>query len=139
MKCEVCLAQLEEYLDGELAAEEQEQLSEHVITCADCSAVFGTLTAEQELFTRYDREVEVPPFLWTRIAQQSVSKNKAPGNGWRMQLSRLFATPSRSFAGAIAILLLAIAVGIVYVLSSQPQAPTNVAGSDQTCPKPSPK
>ncbi len=37
-------------------------------TCVDCSAEFCTLTAEQEMFARYDREIEVPPFLWTRIA-----------------------------------------------------------------------
>jgi hypothetical protein len=139
MKCEVCLEQLEEYLDAELAAEEQEQLSAHLITCADCSAVFGTLTAEQELFARYDREVEVPPFLWTRVAQHSVSENKAPGNGWRMQVARLFPIHSRSFAGAAAILLLAIAVGVVYLLSREPQAPARVASSDQTPRVQSPK
>ena len=140
MKCEVCLEQLEEYLDGELAAEEQEQLSAHLITCADCSAVFATLTAEQELFARYDREVEVPPFLWTRVAQHSVSENKtAPGNGWRMLFARLFAIPSRSLAGAAAILLLAIAVGVVYLLSRAPQAPTKVASADQTPPVQSPR
>lgn len=135
MKCEVCLEQLEEYLDGELAAAEQAQLSAHLITCADCSAVFGTLTAEQELFARYDREIEVPPFLWTRVAQYSVSENKAPGNGrW---FARLFAVPSRSFAGVAAILLLA--VGVVYLLSRQPQPPTKVASSDQAPQVQSPK
>jgi hypothetical protein len=140
MKCEVCLEQLEEYLDGELAAEEQEQLSAHLITCADCSAVFGTLTAEQELFARYDREIEVPPFLWTRVAQHSVADNKAPGNGsWPMRITRLFAIPSRSFAGVVAVLLLAIAVGLVYLLSRQPQPPTKVASSDQTPRIQSPK
>jgi hypothetical protein len=137
MKCEVCLEQLEEYLDGELAAEEQEQLSAHLITCADCSAVFGTLTAEQELFARYDREVEVPPFLWTRVAQHSVSENKAPGNG--LWFTRIFAIPSRSFAGVVAVLLLAIAVGVVYLLSGQPQPPTKVISSDQTPTIQSPK
>ena len=75
MKCEVCQELLEEYLDGELAAVEQEQISAHLITCADCSASFATLTAEQELFSRYDRELEVPPFLWTRIAQHTVAEN----------------------------------------------------------------
>ena len=56
MKCEVCLELLEEYLDGELAAETNEQIDEHLITCSDCSASFAALTAEQEIFARYDRE-----------------------------------------------------------------------------------
>ena len=68
MKCEVCLERLEEYLDGELAAGDREQVTAHLIACGDCSAEFDLLGEEQELFGRYDREVEVPPFLWTRIA-----------------------------------------------------------------------
>ena len=111
MKCEVCLERLEEYLDGELAAEEQEQIRAHLITCADCAAGFSALNAEQELFSRYDRELEVPPFLWTRIAQHTVAGNNSIRLGWRARVASLLARPS--FAGAVAILLIAIAVGAV--------------------------
>jgi hypothetical protein len=124
MKCEVCVDGLEEYLDGELPADEQEQISAHLITCADCSATFGAFTAEQELFALYERELEVPPFLWTRIAQQTVATNNGKRAGWRAYFAGLFATP---LAGAIAILLVAIAVGIVYVISRQAPAPRKVA------------
>ena len=113
MKCEVCVERLEEYLDGELSAEEQEQISAHLITCADCSATFGELTAEQEMFARYERDVEVPPFLWTRIAQHTVAANNGKRTGWR---AYFLATP---LAGVIAIVLVAIAVGVVYVMSRQ--------------------
>ena len=118
MKCEVCVERLEEYLDGELPAEEQEQISAHLITCGDCSATFEALTAEQELFARYERDVELPPFLWTRIAQHTVAANNSSKHGWR---AYFFATP---LAGAIAMLLLAIAIGVVYVMSRQtPEKP----------------
>jgi Putative zinc-finger len=110
MKCEVCQELLEEYLDGELAVVEQEQISEHLITCADCSASFATLTSEQELFSRYDRELEVPPFLWTRIAQHTVAE-KSARLGWRQHVASRFARPIG--AVAVAILLIAIAVGIL--------------------------
>src|SRR5918998_1141219 len=83
MKCEVCLELLEEYLDGELRAEDQEQINAHLITCAVCSAGLSTLTAEQELFSRYDRELEVPPFLWTRIAQHTVAGSNSIKLGWK--------------------------------------------------------
>jgi hypothetical protein len=123
MKCEVCLELLEEYLDGELAALDQSQINEHLIQCVDCSASFATLTAEQELFARYDRELEVPPFLWTRVAAHTVAENDAPKvKGWAV----VFARP---LAGAIAILLLAIALGIVYFTSRQPQPDRKVADS----------
>jgi Putative zinc-finger len=128
MKCEVCLELLEEYLDGELASERREQIGTHLISCADCSAAFTTLGAEQELFARYDREVEVPPFLWTRVAAHIVPENNPP-LGSRARFAGFFAVRSTSFAGAIAILLLAIAVGVVYLLSRQPAAKTEVAKS----------
>jgi len=124
MKCEGCLDLLEEYLDGEVAPDDREHISAHLITCADCSSTFGTLNAEQELFDRYDREIEVPPFLWTRIAEHSFAENNRSNLGWRA----LFARASTSFAGAIAILLLAIAVGVIYLISS-PTSKTTVADS----------
>jgi hypothetical protein len=99
MKCELCLERLEEYCDGELAAADREQVAAHLIACGDCAEEFASLTAEQELFARYDRDVEVPPFLWTRIA------------------ARLPATQRRWFdlfavrVGAIAVVLLAIVIG----------------------------
>ena len=131
MKCEVCVERLEEYLDSELPVEEQERIRAHLITCADCSATFGALTAEQELFARYERDVEVPPFLWTRIAQHTVATNNGKRAGWR---AYFFATP---LAGAIAIVLLAIAVGVVYVMSRQPAENPKVADKriDPTQPR----
>ncbi|HVI71717.1 MAG TPA: anti-sigma factor, partial [Pyrinomonadaceae bacterium] len=129
MKCEVCVERLEEYLDGELSADEQEQISAHLIACADCSATFGALTAEQELFARYEREVEVPPFLWTRISQHTVAANNGKRAGWR---AYFFATP---LAGAIAILLVAVAVGIVYWMSHPPTPKESVKQTDPTLPR----
>ena len=122
MKCEVCLELLEEYLDGELPAPDQAQVGEHLIACSDCSASFAELTAEQELFARYDAHVEVPPFLWTRIAAHTVDDGAS--NGWYRRLMAVFASP---VASAIAVLFLAIAVGLVYVISRQPAPKPTVA------------
>ena len=127
MKCEVCLELLEEYLDGEVPADDQEQISAHLITCADCSATFGTLTAEQQLFARYDREIEVPPFLWTRIAEHSFNADKPPLRGWRVLFAPLFNCSVNSLAVGIAIPLLAIAIGLAYWVVSQQSAKNNVA------------
>ena len=113
MKCEVCFELLEEYLDGELAAEEHKQLEAHLVTCSECSESFAALTAEQEMFARYDREIEVPPFLWTRVAAHTVSESNVAKRGW---LATLFGRSS--LASAIAVLLIVIAIGIAYLLSS---------------------
>jgi putative zinc finger protein len=131
MKCEVCVERLEEYLDGELPAEEQEQIGAHLITCADCSAKFGALTAEQELFAHYERDVDVPPFLWTRIAQHIVAANNGKRAGWR---SYFFTTSS--LASASAILLIAVAIGVVYLMSRRLNPPATVVKQpDPTLPR----
>src|SRR5262245_20570232 len=129
MKCEVCREFLEEYLDGELAPQDQEQVDAHLIACVACSEDFAALTAEQELFARYDREIEVPPFLWTRIAAHTVSERRAPKRGW-------FAP---SFAGAIAVLLITLALGIAYLRSRQKAPnPTVATTIPSTTPAPDP-
>src|ERR1044072_6918819 len=125
MKCEVCSELLEEYLDGELAPPDREQVDMHLLACIECSESFAALTAEQELFARYDREIEVPPFLWTRIAAHT----KTPKRSW---------LGKTSLAGAIAVLLIAIAIGLIY-RSSKPKAPTpQVATTTLTTPTPNP-
>ena len=127
MKCEVCTELLEEYLDGELAPQDREQVDAHLIACVACSETFATLTAEQEIFARYDREIEVPPFLWTRVAAHTVSESKRSRFRW---------TPS--LAGAIAVLLLALAIGIAY-WRSRPKSPDPVvASTPSTIPTPNP-
>src|ERR1051325_768144 len=125
MKCEVCLELLEEYLDGELAAPDKTQIGEHLIECSSCSAGFASLTAEEELFARYDRELEVPPFLWTRVAAHTVAENNSP------KLKGIFARP---LARVLAELLLAIAVGIVYVITRQPEPNKAVANTNKPAP-----
>jgi len=127
MKCEVCTELLEEYLDGELAPQNREQVDAHLIACVGCSENFATLTAVQEIFARYDREIEVPPFLWTRVAAHTVSESKRSRFRW---------TPS--LAGAIAVLLLALAIGIAY-WRSRPKSPDPVvASTPSTIPTPNP-
>ena len=128
MKCEVCLELLEEYLDGELAATDQAHVGEHLIECGSCSASFATLTAEQQLFVRYDRELDVPPFLWTRVAANTVAENNAPKS------RGLFAIFARPLASVIAILLLAVAIGIVYLISRRPESKPAVADVNKPAP-----
>ena len=127
MKCEVCSELLEEYLDGELAPHDREQVDAHLISCLGCSENFATLTAEQELFARYDREIDVPPFLWTRIAAHT----KTAKPRWVFRKS--------SLASVFALLLLAIAIGFVYQLSKpKPPAPAVAAITTSTTPIPDP-
>jgi len=75
MKCEDNLELLEQYLDGDLSAEE-------------------------ELFARYDRELEVSPAIWAGIEKRIVPV-AAPSNGWWMKIA--------------AVVILAIGLGSVFL------------------------
>src|SRR5262245_36955567 len=127
MKCEVCIELLEEYFDGELAEFGASQVGEHLITCTACAGAFATLTAEQELFARYDRELEVSPSLWNTIAERTAPTRLDPGNGFLSWFAGLFAIRSLSFAGAAAVVLLAILIGVAYVVTRKPSNETSIA------------
>ena len=128
MKCEVCSELLEEYLDGELAPQDREQVDAHIFACIECSESFAALTAEQELFARYDREIEVPPFLWTRIAAHT----NTPKRSWFGSL-----LGKTSLAGAIAVLLIALATGVIWFSSHKSPEP-KLASTPPTAPSPNP-
>ncbi len=67
MKCEVYENLLEEYLDGELAPDDQDRV-------------------EQELFALYDREIEVSPALWSGIEERIISVPQT-SYGWWMKIA----------------------------------------------------
>ena len=129
MKCEVCSELLEEYLDGELAPHDREQVDAHLSACLECSESFAALTAEQDLFAHYDREIEVPPFLWTRIAAHT----NTPKRTWAASLFG-----KTSLAGAVAVLLIAITIGAIYLLSKPKTPLPTVATTTSTAPSPDP-
>jgi len=135
MKCEVCLPLLEEYIDGELREAEAAPVSEHLVTCADCATAFDSLTAEQEIYSRYDRELEISPVLWNEIAARTVDERKVVNTASRSSWREWFALPSLgwSFAGAMAMLLAVVALAVIYFQSTkQPrQEPIQQAQNDK--------
>src|SRR5437870_9702173 len=76
MKCDDCLNLLEEYIDGEAIPRDAEQVSAHLTTCARCAHEFETVTAEQEIYARYDRELEISPTMWNAIAARTSRESK---------------------------------------------------------------
>lgn len=112
MKCEVYLNMLEEYLDGELGAEDQERVSAHLITCTSCAEEFAALTAEQEIFARYDREIEVSPALWNGIAEQIAPVEETTSYAWWMKIA--------------AVVILTIGLGSVYFLKREKEVTTTI-------------
>jgi negative regulator of sigma E activity len=123
MKCDDCLNLLSEYIDGEASKPEAASVSAHLIACANCANEFEALTAEQEIYARYDRELEVSPAMWHAIAARTLAEHR-PGQktSWRASFAGLFAIPRFGFAfsGAMAAVIIAVVVGVMY-LRTQPQ------------------
>jgi hypothetical protein len=140
MKCDECLNLIEQYIDGEAPARDAEQVSAHLITCANCAREFEVLTAEQEIYARYDRELEIPPSMWTAIAAGTVAEDSAIETrsraGLRQWFAGLFALPRFGFAfsSAMAVLIVAVAVGIIYLRNHQEQKPPLIAATHDVNP-----
>lgn len=145
MKCDDCLNLLEVYLDGEAGERNSEHVQEHLMKCANCTSALEALTAENELFARYDRELEISPAVWNGIAAQiaadgnGAAKSKFSFAEW---FAGLFAMPAFRFAmPAVAFALIAIVVGVAYWRTRQPapQAPPQIVQNEngtQVAPKP---
>jgi Putative zinc-finger len=128
MKCDDCLNLLEQYLDGEATPREAEQVSAHLTACVGCNQEWEMLTAEQELYARYDRELEVPPSLWAAVAARTAedvpTRDLRTSMNVRPWWAGLFSTRGfgLAFAGAMAVLLVALSGSALY-LRSQRQTP----------------
>lgn len=124
MKCEGCLERLEEYLDGELNAREAGEVAGHLMTCAGCSKTSGLLSAEQEMFSRYDRELGLPASLWNQIAERIVDPVALPiaQDNFAFRLAGLLRLPSFGFslATAVALIVIALVLGVAYRGSRRP-------------------
>lgn len=139
MKCFDCVNLLEAYVDGETGEHEAESVRTHLMTCASCEAEFEALTAEAELYGRYDRELQVTPAAWSGIAARIAaeapvveSRERRDVRGW---FAGLFAFPRIGFAfsGALAVLIAMVAVGYFY-LRNEPDQRLQVASVNRVRP-----
>ena len=126
MKCDDCFNLLEEYIDGEAIERDAAQVSAHLIACAACAHELEALTAEREVYARYDRELTVGPSMWNAIAARTAdnrpidSASRFSLGGW---LAGLFATPRYAFAGAAAVVIFAVLIGVVFLRTRTPERP----------------
>ena len=135
MKCSDCLNILEAYVDGEAGERNSEQVQAHLIKCESCTTAFEALSAEAEMYARYDRELEISPAVWNGIAARIASE----GNGaekskssFSERFAGLFAMPALGFAlSAAALVLIAMFVGLAYFRTHQtvPRQPDYLANN----------
>src|SRR6266403_3416464 len=102
MKCDDCLNLLETYLDGEATERETEALRNHLTTCAACEDKHEALTAENEIYAHYDREIQVSPAIWNGVAasinREELQAQRESKSNFAEWLSGWFAIPALRFA-----------------------------------------
>ncbi len=76
--CERALAELYEFLDGELTDERRSMLAEHLDACNPCLEVFDFEAELRQVIAQRCRD-EVPQLLWERIAECLRTASDAPG------------------------------------------------------------
>ena len=136
MKCDDCINFLEPYVDGEVSEPQAEQISAHLIACANCSSEFEALSAEREIYARYDRELEISPALWQGIAARTFGENgQRTSSGFNLAswFSGLVFAPSfgSALAGAMAVLIVGLVIGFAYLRKGgEPTKQTAVARNE---------
>ena len=138
MKCDDCLNLLAEYIDGEAIEHDAERISAHLITCAGCTSELEALTAEQEIFARYDRELSISPSMWQAIEARTVPASRqvdaSPRVGLREWFTGLFTAPrfGYAFAGALAVSIITVVFGVMYLrINQQSVQPGPLAGNEK--------
>jgi hypothetical protein len=118
MKCEECLLVIEEYVDGDLEERDAGRVTAHLAACNSCAAISEDLTREQEIYSYYQRDVEVTPALWNGIKTRIEEENAGRSFGILTNLRELFAQIFRAprFSPALAAALVLVTVGITVVV-----------------------
>jgi len=78
MKCEECRALLEEHFDRALSERQTALVGTHLQSCGLCAEEYEQIVREQQVYQRYERDVEVTSALWLAIERRIESEVSRP-------------------------------------------------------------
>ena len=134
MKCEEYRILIEDYVDGSLDPKSAGRVTSHTATCAECATFYREMSLEQEVYARYQREVDVTPVLWTsietRIKQERAEKPVGLLRRLGEQLAGVFSAPRLSPAFAAALVVVAIGVTVFVMSRLNSPAPEQIASGN---------
>jgi len=116
---------MEEYADGVLDQQAAGLVSSHMGACADCASFYTEIAREQEIYARYQRDIEITPVLWSSIESRIKQERAARPAGLLSRLGErlvgLFAAPrlSPAFAAALVIVAIGITVAVMTLWNSR--------------------
>lgn len=127
MKCDEYRVLIEDYFDDALDESTVARVNAHTNECVQCSSFYQELSREQELYSRYQRDVDATPVLWasieSRINQERAGKTRGLISRLREQWSGMFSAPrlSPAFAAALVIVTIAVTALVMSRLNSPQQ------------------
>lgn len=140
MKCDEYRILIEDDVDGALDQRAAARVTAHTATCAECASFYQEMSREQDVYARYQRDVEVTPVLWasieTRINRERAAQPEGQPGGMisrlREQLAGVFSAPRLSPAFAAALVIVAIGVTVFVMSRLNSSSPEKVAGNSNT-------
>jgi hypothetical protein len=139
MKFESCQPLLEDYFEGELEQRISSQVSAHIRSCRACEKLGAEIKLEREIYSRYEREVDVTPAIWANVhARIQEEKPNEAGLVARLRdwMTVGFSAPrlSPALAAALVILTIGITVGVMSYLQSRKSDQNQVAEDNSQKP-----
>lgn len=139
MKCEEYRILIEDFVDGALDHKSAARVTSHTAACAECASFYQEMNREQEVYARYQRDVEVTPVLWasieTRIKQERAAQPEGQLGGMisrlREQLAGVFSAPRLSPAFAAALVIVAIGTTVFVMSRLNSRSPEQTASSNR--------
>jgi anti-sigma factor RsiW len=135
MKCEEYRILIEDYVDGALDQKAATRVTAHTAACAECASFYQEMSREQEVYARYQRDVEVTPVLWasieTRINRERAAQPEGLISRLREQLARVFSAPRLSPAFAAALVIVAIGTTVFVMSRLNSRSPEQTASSNR--------
>lgn len=103
MRCQQIAEKLNDYLEGQLTAQEAQTIKEHLHECSACQELFMALQEVRSSLQKMPR-INIPPSLVENLYQLPLTRKR-----WRFSWQRLLMHPfPQQLTAALASLLLAI-------------------------------
>lgn len=125
MKCQDCIAKIEEYLEGDLNLQSTEEAFAHILLCNECKCSYEYLKQEQDALAPYLLKVKASPSLWANVEAQIRAEKQisvVPQTAPLISRILLFFNSlrfNRVLASSLAILLIGVSIGVLIHLFSK--------------------
>lgn len=115
MRCDQVRAQLEDHLDGRIAARDAAAVAEHLASCAECRARHNELAALAAAARALPREIDPAEDLWPGIVSRLPGR-RHPRAGWLRE--------NGWQVSSIGLLAAATVAGVLLMRDASPPAPS---------------